>query len=283
MTNLAGFSVGQKLPLYTLRAHNTSTASENKIHDDSVARQYGFAGGLVPGVDVYAYMTHPVVEAFGRDWLDHGQMTARFLKPFYEGAEVRVQAVVTRASADALTLDLEATNDSGELCAVGTASLPASPLTPPAVADFPKSPLPASRPPVSEEALRAPAMLGTIEDVFDAESKAPEYLDSIRDDLPVFRGAGALAHPGYLIRFANSSLARNVLLGPWIHVSSEVTNFTTVSNGDALSTRGKVLELFERKGHKFVDLDVLVVANETTPVVHIHHTAIYDIRKVGDA
>jgi len=61
MTRVARFSPGQVLPLNTVRANNTSSASENKIHDDSVARQYGFSGGLVPGVDIYAYMTHPVV------------------------------------------------------------------------------------------------------------------------------------------------------------------------------------------------------------------------------
>ena len=50
---------------YEVRAHNAATASENKIHDDDVARRYGFSGGLVPGVTLYAYMTRPVVDALG--------------------------------------------------------------------------------------------------------------------------------------------------------------------------------------------------------------------------
>lgn len=283
MTGVAGFSPGQSLPLYTVRANNTSSASENKIHDDSVARQYGFSGGLVPGVDVYAYMTHPVVRAFGREWLERGQMSARFLKPFYEGDEVTVKAIVTRASGDAVTIDLEATNASGELCATGTASLPAEPDAPPAVDDFPLAPLPATRPPASEEALRTPPMLGTIEDTFDSGTKAAGYLEDIGETLEIYTGPEAVAHPGYIIRFANSSLARNVLLGPWIHVSSEVTNFAPVVDGDAITARGKVLDVFERKGHRFVDMDVLIVANGTTPVGRIHHTAIYEVRKVADA
>ena len=40
------------------------------IHEDDLARQYGFKGGLVPGVTVYAWMTHPVVEALGVEWLE---------------------------------------------------------------------------------------------------------------------------------------------------------------------------------------------------------------------
>jgi len=30
---------------YLVRARNAAAASENKIHDDDVARRYGFAGG----------------------------------------------------------------------------------------------------------------------------------------------------------------------------------------------------------------------------------------------
>ncbi len=36
------------------------------MHDDTVARKFGFSGGLVPGVDVLAYMVHPPVAHWGR-------------------------------------------------------------------------------------------------------------------------------------------------------------------------------------------------------------------------
>ncbi|MGH9139401.1 MAG: hypothetical protein ACRD0G_20510 [Acidimicrobiales bacterium] len=63
---------------WTVVAHNTATASANRIHADEVARQFGFRGGLVPGVDVYAYLTHPAVAAWGLAWLERGTMHARF-------------------------------------------------------------------------------------------------------------------------------------------------------------------------------------------------------------
>ena len=44
-------------------AFNTAPDSQNEIHSDKVARQYGFKGGLVPGVTVSAYLMHPAVEA----------------------------------------------------------------------------------------------------------------------------------------------------------------------------------------------------------------------------
>ena len=70
---------------YHVEAFNTAKESENKIHDDAVARRFGFKGGLVPGVEVYAYMTHLPVARWGRAWLDRGSAECRLLKPVYDG------------------------------------------------------------------------------------------------------------------------------------------------------------------------------------------------------
>ena len=78
---------------YEVVAHNTATQSDNKIHDDEVARRFGFTGGLVPGVDVYAYLTHLPAETWGLDWLERGSMRGRFLTPVYEGETVTVDVV----------------------------------------------------------------------------------------------------------------------------------------------------------------------------------------------
>src|SRR5438477_6086835 len=82
--------MSEPLPKYSLKAVNTSTDSENKIHDDATARRYGFAGGLVPGVTVYAYLTQPLAAAFGAGWLQRGTASVRFVKPVLDGEDVRV-------------------------------------------------------------------------------------------------------------------------------------------------------------------------------------------------
>src|SRR5260370_26166033 len=43
---------------YRVSAYNTSKQSENKIHDDTVARRFGFSGGLPPRPHLKAYMMH---------------------------------------------------------------------------------------------------------------------------------------------------------------------------------------------------------------------------------
>jgi acyl dehydratase len=255
---------------YTVRAHNAATASENKIHDDAVARTYGFEGGLVPGATVYAYMTRPVVAELGPAWLEHGTMTTRFVRPCYDGDEITVDAV---ARVDAF--ELTARRGADDVIATGTASVPSPAPSPPPVDDYHAAPMPAERAPATEGHFAALGTLGSWDATFHAE-QAPAFLDEVGDDLAVYRDGGP-AHPGYLLLAANWILGANVRLGPWMHVGSDVTNYSLVADGDLVSTRGRVTSLFERKGHQFVELDLLMVANDTRPVLHVRHTAIYEI------
>src|SRR5437763_7016398 len=89
---------------YRVAAYNTAKQSENKMHDDTVARRFGFSGGLVPGVDVMAYMMHSPVRRWGRDFLERGFIEARFVKPVYDGED----AIVTGTETDGvLSIALE--------------------------------------------------------------------------------------------------------------------------------------------------------------------------------
>jgi hypothetical protein len=254
---------------YSVVAHNPATASENKIHDDAVAKEYGFRGGLVPGVVVYAYMTRPPLDRWGLDWLRSGTMTARFLAPVYEGQKVTV-------ALDGETLT--ASTDDG-IVATGTAALPSSPPTAPSIADYPAADPPerADRPPASYDALAAIDVLGSLETGFHA-TKADAYLGEVSETSPLYNEAG-VAHPGWLVAMANYILSGNVRLGPWIHVETRTTHFSLVDDGERVSVRGRVAELFERKGHRFVDLDLLWVADDVRPVVHARHVAIYEPRR----
>src|SRR5215470_13039157 len=103
---------------YRVSAYNTAKLSENKMHDDTVARRFGFSGGLVPGVDVMAYMMHLPVQKWGRAFLERGLIEARFVKPVYDGELTDVRG---QESGGVLTIEVESR---GELCANGSASLP---------------------------------------------------------------------------------------------------------------------------------------------------------------
>jgi len=256
---------------YRVRAFNTAAASENKIHDDTVARRFGFTGGLVPGVEVYAYMTHPALARWGRAWLERGAAECRFLAPVYDG---KIVDVVAADSGDRLAIKVES---EGAICANGTASLNGTTSTP-KFARF-EAPLPPDmRPPADELSLATGTRLGIRPFPISAEYAA-EYLRDVRETDPLYAREG-LAHPGIVLRLCNQALVQNVVLGPWIHVGSTVRNFSAAEVGETLSLCAHVAGNYERKGHRFVDLDVLVSAGER-PIAEVNHVAIYRPRQVA--
>jgi hypothetical protein len=85
-----------------------------------------------------------------------------------------------------------------------------------------------------------------------------------------------------VLRLCNQALVQNVVLGPWIHVGSTVRNHSAARVGDELSLLARVTKNYERKGHRFVELDVLVSA-EDRPIARIQHVAIYRPRQLAEA
>jgi acyl-coenzyme A thioesterase PaaI-like protein len=272
--------------IWQLRAHNTDTASENKIHDDEVARRFGFSGGLVPGVEVYAYMTHVPAAMWGVDWLERGTMRARFLQPVYDGSLVAVIGVPPDDEAtidhDDEAMGLEVQDEGGAILAVGAATLPAVAGDPPSADHWPDVPEVGgdARPPASPETLAVGTAFGRTPHHFRAD-KAGTYLDDVRDDLLLYRDDG-IAHPGWLLREANYVLGQNVRLGPWIHVESVTTHFRLVRDGALVSARALVTREWEHKGHRFVELDVALLADGEV-AARSTHTAIYRPRQVAEA
>ena len=93
--------------------------------------------------------------------------------------------------------------------------------------------------------------------------RARPYLADVREELPLYAEQG-IAHPGWVLRLANRILSGNVVLGPWIHVGSAVRHHGPVHDGAKVSCRGTVAEEYERKGHRFVRLDLGVVPTSSS-------------------
>jgi acyl dehydratase len=259
---------------YRVEAYNTAKQSENKMHDDTVARRFGFSGGLVPGVDVMAYMMHLPVAKWGRAFLERGLIEARFLKPVYDGEIADIRG----AEQDGvISIEVESR---GEPCATGTASLPSvAPVF--SVGDYPATAPVAERKPVGPASYRHGQWLGSMPRTWAGEA-ADEYLDEVRERDGIFVREG-LGHPGLLQRVMNKVLVDNAILGPWIHVGSRMQLLNAAARGDELTARARVTDVYEKKGHRFVELDALVVGNGVTPLAHCRHVAIYQPREQAAA
>lgn len=265
----------EPLPTYRVTARNTAVHSENRIHDDAVARRYGFPGGLVPGVTVYAYLTHPLVAVLGPAWIERGTAVVRFLKPVLDGEEVTVAGAVTARDAAGVTATLTATTAAAGTCAEVGVTLPAGTPTPVNLALYPVAPLPEPRPEVTRAHLAALSVLGTPVTDYDA-ARAAAYVESIGDPLTLYHGHDGWIHPAFYLDQANRALDRNLRVGPWIHTGSSVWHLGGARVGETLATRGRVRSLFEKKGREFVELDLVLTAGEPArPIAHVLHTAIY--------
>src|SRR5438876_10633200 len=82
-----------------------------------------------------------------------------------------------------------------------------------------------------------------------------------------------------LLRLSNQILMSNFKLGPWVHAASDLINWSAARDGEQISVRGRIAERFERKGHEFVVLDVLILGNGVRVVQQVRHTAIYRPRR----
>jgi acyl dehydratase len=264
----------RRIENYSVSAYNTAKQSENKMHDDTVARRFGFSGGLVPGVDVMAYMMHLPVAKWGRAFLERGLIEARFVKPLYDGG---IADVTGEESDGRLAIVVE---NRGQICATGKASLPA--FRPPvSLTDFSDTAPVAERRPVDAMSYQLGKWLGTVPRSWAGDA-ATEYLTDVRETDSIYAREG-LSHPGLLQRIMNKVLVDNAILGPWIHVGSWMQLLAAARAGDELVARAKVTGNYEKKGHRFVELDALVVANGRTPVAHCQHIAIYQPREQAAA
>lgn len=264
-----------RLSDYSGIAYNPATASENRIHSDEIARQYGFRGGLVPGVTIYACMVEPAVRAWGLPWLSRGEASVLLRKPVYEGGAFRV-CVEEGESIRCSVLDPD-----GVLCAEGSVSLPDEPQPPPVRRGDPPAPEKDARPDATRSALeqlRGDGM-GALHWVWRGEGEGARYRADLADMPDLVRPDRAgWAHPGFTLGLANWVLSANVSLGPWIHVESRVRHHAPLALGSAVVVEGRVRDLFEKRGHEFIDLDVEIYDEADAPLLSCFHRAIYRLR-----
>jgi hypothetical protein len=235
--------------------------AENKIHDDGVARRFGFSGALVPGVELFARTTTPLVAAWGEEWLSGGRVDLRFRRPVYDGEELLVdvtggQLTVTGADGEVRCLGTTGrTGDRPDLADFAEVSAAGEPVIDPVAGPF-----------------------GSVHEAGTVEENE-WYLDAIGEPLPLYRER-SWAHPGLLLRLVNKLLMHNVALGPWIHTSSDCTFLGIVRLPAQMTVHGRVTDVGRRGRHEEVRYDALVLA-DAEPVLHVHHTALYRLSTAG--
>lgn len=260
-------SASEHLPVWSVQALNDARDSNNPMHDDTVARQLGFAGGLVPGVTLFGYLTRPFAALFGDAFLYGASMEIRFRRPVYEGTWVSTAIEVSDAQKDGAVFSASLLDEAGEACVLATVNMPEPNRRPQTLP--PLRPLPAQRRPATPESLRAEPVFGTLTGCVSLRD-ATAYTAMLGDDAMRYAG---LVHPAWLLRQANLVVDRNLELGPWIHVGSEVSFLGPVRANEPWTARGEVLELRTHKGREYADLDIAI--GGAAPALRVRHKVIY--------
>ena len=258
-------------------AFNQDPESDNRIHGDELARQYGFEGGLVPGVTISAYLAHPAVQAWGEDFLDHGCAHVKVLSPLYDGEPFRVEIQdQTPSSYRARLLRAEDTVSAEATVWLepGPPSAPERRGDPVAGKDY--------TPPLSSTA--------TWRKLRDEGCKAfryrwggphlmRSYLKDAADMPTLLAGDGACANMSYILGISNWVAAGNAHMNPWVHLETRSRNYRAIAPGTDIVAEMQVTDLFERKGHEFFDADVaLYDARDDGCLAAISLRAIYHLR-----
>lgn len=265
---------------YTVRTHNASSQSENRMHSDEVARKFGFKGALVPGVTVFAHMTRPLVERYGAKWLDKGIAEVSFSKPAYEGDLLTVNTAPVANETGEQHLALTCVNEEGVELARMTSELPrSSPSVDPRAAIATAAPM-SERPIVTWDLMEVgkpfPALAWT-----PTQTDNLQWCTDVRDDLAIYReGSFPLLHPGLILRQANHALRNRFTLPAWIHTGSRIVFHKALFVGPAYEVRAIPEEKWERKGHELVRLYVAIRAQGRT-MAEVIHTAIFRPREAS--
>jgi hypothetical protein len=255
---------------------NQVRGSENRIHGDEIARAYGFRGGLVPGVTVSACLLHPAAVTWSRDWLERGRAHVVVRSPVYDGERFRVEVVeASDAGYEARLVDARET-----LCATAEVSLPAAAPAPPVRRGDPLLARDDERPIASRQVMEKlrKAGLRALRARWSESAEITRYLRDANAMAPVFRETG-LANPAFVLGLSNWVLGRNVRMDAWLHLETHSQHYRAIESGTELVVEAAIADLFEKKGHEFVDVDVAIFgATNDAAYASIRLRAIYRLR-----
>ena len=269
-------------------AYNQVPHSRNEIHGDKIAKLFGFKGGLVPGVTVSAYLLHPAAVSYGMDFLERGFAHVRVNSPLYDeqafeihienqiGHETRTQQ---QEQGDRGYSAVRVPNGEGP-CATAEIHVAGTKEAPPVrredeFGDQNAAPVPATR--ENMEALRESGCKAFTYR-WNADHEMSTYLRE-RSEMAAPYSIEEYANPSFVLGISNWVLAANAYMNPWVHMETKSQNYAPIPQGTKVVGEMEIKDLFDKKGHEFVDVLVNIFDVESNRCFSsIELRAIYKLR-----
>lgn len=109
------------------------------------------------------------------------------------------------------------------------------------------------------------------------------YLQDPERMAPCFSELG-FANPAFVLGLTNWALSGNVRMSPWLHLQTDSQNYRAIAANTELVVESTIADLFEKKGHEFIDVDMkLFDRADESPVASVRLRAIYKLRPPSGA
>ena len=264
---------------WSATALNTAPDSENRIHGDKLAKEYGFEGGLVPGVTISAYLVHPLIELWGQDWLERGSANCRITSPLYDNENFLVELNIQDES-KAYT-ELIRTN--GVVSANAEVNISQNLPVPPLLRGDKFVSETYKAPKATKDVWRSLKSTGCL--AFNFNWGGLDPLIYLKDEnlLPTLLQPkdGGFSNLCFLLGCSNWILAGNAYMNPWVHLQTISQNFKAVPLDTTLIAEMEVNNIYDKKGHEFIDVFVnLFDEKDESCVMSINLIAIYKLRGI---
>ena len=263
--------------IWSATALNTAPDSENRIHGDELAKEYGFEGGLVPGVTISAYLVHPLIEHWGKDWLDRGYANCRITSPLYDKELFDVKTDIV----DCFQANTTLIRGNGIVSANAEVAL---------TKELPPAPVLRKDKLVSKD-FKAPQARKEIWETLKSEgcrafkfswsNEAPLIYLNEEENLPLLLQPkeGGYSNLCFLLGCSNWILAGNAYMNPWVHLQTISQNYRAVEMNSTLIAEMEINKIYEKKGHEFIDVFVhLFDEKDEACVMSVNLIAIYKLR-----
>jgi len=265
------------IPPQQILALNDAEDSENRIHSDAIAAIYGFKGALVSGVNVFGYLTQPLVRVYGSDFLEHGILDVVFLKPAYQDNLISIRTENLGAETSRRNHLTCAYNEDEQMLAKLESWSPGElpPINPLARLSAGSVEPVTQRPEISWQNIQ----IMTPAPIFHWQPSEAENLAHVllqRDQSRMYQGSSAYLHPYFLLDACNKTLMRQYTMPAWIHTGSHLVMRKPLQVGHNIEIRCVPMEKWEQRGHQYIKLYIAMLESDEV-ALEIYHTAIFRI------
>lgn len=236
-------STAPALASWSTRAVNLPEHADNPVHTEVGGRAAGFAGAVVAGTTVYAYLTRPAAAAWGTDWVERGGAVVRFIGPVL--ADDRIEIVPDGDGTAGVELAATVAGATKATCRVL---------------------LDASEPIEQPGGERLEPL------VVELDERWAGYAERAGEDLGLYAAEG-IVHPVVWPSLANRVFAQQLVDGPWVHTRSRIVHQGVAGPGEIALVEAWVVRRFTTRAGERVVAQIRITV-DGRPVAAVEHEAI---------